>query len=176
MTVHGPIRAAKAPTSRRVNIMGVSRHRALGRAVAVSTIAFAAVVAVSGPAFAVYNYDISGPVPGAAGSGRSDGELDFALYNNRFTWVGEIRDICPADGYGMELRIRVHMMDGSTQVWNNVIQDVNGCGATWEVQNFPVQYSAGAAVREIRAELWATQDADPVLQIATSNWKDNPNT
>lgn len=79
MVMHSSSRAAMAPVCRRLNLTGASRQRALGTAVAASTLALAAVVGVSVPAFAVYNYDISGPVPGAAGSGRSDGELDFAL-------------------------------------------------------------------------------------------------
>ena len=120
-------------------------------------------------------FDISGQVPGYAGSGRTYGSIEFFPNPRTQMRVAPvIGDICPADGKGMELRIRVKQTNGVIWMKNNVIQDLNDCGNGWESLPAPVDYFAPNPIDQARAELWATEGGTPFVTVAVSGWKVHP--
>jgi hypothetical protein len=148
------------------------------RAILVAGIAALIMLGSAPPANAAYYYefDLAAPVPGFAGSGDAEGSIEYtSLAPRKFTVAASIRDNCPSDGKGMELMIRVEMTNGNFYTEGNVAQDLNNCGNGWVVE-FPFQYTAPNAIKQSRAQLWATEDGVPFVKIDESTWKDHPET
>jgi hypothetical protein len=146
------------------------RRQSLG----VATMSCLLVGVLASPAQAA-SYNISGPVPGQPGSGYSSGDVTFTGAK-KFDWIGEIDDICPEDGRGMELQFGIRYVGGATFQRQDVIQDLRTCPPGPLVVTYPLSYTMPLQIKELRIELWATQGGSAYVRIAESNWKDNPYT
>lgn len=145
----------------------MARSRAFKLSVRAGLIAILAVGLTATAAFAVFDYGISGDVPNKEGWGESTGEIDFPG-SGGYTWIGRVRDRCPPDGAGMEVRVRVRFADGSSAWDNNVIEDLDGCGLAWRDETFPLWFRSNRNVTKVRVSLWATDDGQPYVRIARS--------
>lgn len=121
-----------------------------------------------------YSYDLYGPVPGYAGSGDLEGDIQYAVSaRKKFTVFASIRDNCPADGKGMEMQMLVDTT-GANWTKGNIVQDLDNCGNGWTTTGYPLDFTAPNPIVQARAQLWATEGGVPFVLVDQSNWKPHP--
>jgi hypothetical protein len=119
---------------------------------------------------ATYDYSISGAT-GHGGSGVSSGEILYGATRSRVSIIyGSLDDVCPADGKGVQLRLRTRNATGGAVDWA-IATDTRDCPPGPLSSSFPVAYNAPWNIAESRAELWATEGGSPIARFSTSAWK-----
>lgn len=149
----------------------MASHRTLARALTVLTVVGS--LGFTAPASAA-GYDLFGRVPKAgAGAGEATGSIKF-INKFRFKWTAAVRDVCPADGSGVELQFVVRHLDGTQTVRKNIVRDLNGCGGRAESGAGAIKQAK--RIKNVMVVLYSTEGGTPWITLDLSRNKDNPHT
>lgn len=109
---------------------------------------------------------------GVAGGAEADVNYGFTGASRMYVDV-DIRDLCPADGYGAYLDMHVSFIDGSSRVIR-VGQDANGCGGWKEAWT---DVNPAKRIRDVWFHLFTYDQDRGVYGPGTSTgFRDNPYT
>jgi hypothetical protein len=78
---------------------------------------------------AAQSFDLDGFTPRGGGA-QAIGTVTFTT-KHAFKFSLQVRDVCPADGYGADVRFALQHPDGTTTM-SRKYEDVNGCGSKYE--------------------------------------------
>lgn len=150
----------------------MERRRTSGsRKILATTSALFATMLVIAPlaGAAVYNFSLSGAT-GYGGSGYANGEIIYGATRTRVSIAGEVDDVCPGDGKGIQLRLRARNATGANAQWA-VLTDTRDCPPGALIISQPIPFNTSFNIAESRAELWSTEGGSPFATIQTSTWK-----